>query len=112
MGRAMYDEHSPTLNEARASAPEVPKHHNKKNRQRWCRGKVGVEHSTELRMSKWHQHRVAVGHQPQGCQWWPWGRNSGYQCFHERVCTECGRIVKHKLYGRECPYYVPVDQQD
>lgn len=47
--------------------PEVPRHQGKKNRRKWCRGKVGREHQlVRVRASRW---------------------------IDNDVCTECGKQV-------------------
>lgn len=43
----------PKLDEARFLAPEAPPHSSRKNTRKWCRGKEGVEHKLEIRVSKW-----------------------------------------------------------
>ncbi|MGH3966400.1 MAG: hypothetical protein ACRDRY_24670 [Pseudonocardiaceae bacterium] len=106
MGHA-YDngwDTKPKIDEARVRSPEVPKHHNQRDRKRWCRGKPGVEHRPELRRSKsWDRYKQWHG---AGCLWWPYGR-LGWVCGHEIGCAECGRILTRRLHGSECPDFEP-----
>lgn len=80
--------------------------HARKNRRRWCRGRVGREHTPgEIEMS------------PDGERWL---RNTGYDvacfrpewyrkfwiCQHLIRCTTCGKILDRSL-GARCPIYSP-----
>lgn len=89
----------PRLDERRASAPDVPRHRSRKNRRRWCRGKVGVEHVLDVRLSK-HVTAPWRGDVP-ACyraEWWP----TRWWCNHERYCVSCGKIVDPSL-DEDCP---------
>jgi hypothetical protein len=117
----------PKLDEARVLAPEVPGHRARKDRRRWCRGKVGIEHVTALVMSKWAVHfraRPDADQYPQHwrCGWFEKGRwchvegqrlrefvGNGewyYSCKHVHTCTSCGKILGNAT-SRECPEYAP-----
>ena len=75
----------------------------KKNTRRWCRGKVGVEHIPEIKLTKWPYQRGckpppawALERRPQ-IDWW---------CEHERACATCGKILSTNLDKPNCPVYV------
>lgn len=94
------------MDEARIEAPEVPSHRARKDKRRWCRGKVGVEHTPAIRFS---QHRDWWANHPKNprevsCAWWPWGvyAYKRWSCYHEEACTSCGKILRHSL-ERDCP---------
>lgn len=84
--------------------PDPPRvGHRRKNRRRWCRGKVGVDHvlSTPT-VSNWgvyYQERDA--HRRPPCfrpEWYP----RGWICHHEVRCVACGKIM-NRLRDNECP---------
>lgn len=117
----------PKLDEARVLAPEAPPHSSRgrKNTRKWCRGKEGVEHKLETRVSKWGVSILTRFPESDyaGCGWrqrsrWTItateGRSYGpipgewrYNCNHEEYCTECGRIMKHQLRANDCPLWKP-----
>jgi hypothetical protein len=41
-------------------------------------------------------------------KWLPTGEWS-YRCWHERACTECGKILDHYPRGKDCPDWKPRD---
>lgn len=86
------------LDEQRASAPETPAHRSRKDRRRWCRGKVGVEHVTEVQAD----HGRRGQHTPLcwRSEWMP----RDWNCGHQEVCTNCGKIVRRTL-GVDCPAF-------
>lgn len=81
----------------------------KKNTKQWCKGKVGVEHVTE----------VVINHNTirWECKWYPlyWSfyrRSEGpkdyrYSCMHSRRCTACGKYVEYFLKPEDCPVTTP-----
>lgn len=79
--------------------PRTP--HARKNKRRWCRGKVGVEHVLAVRVSTWGQQLATRWPDRKPCfraEWWP----SRWLCQHERYCVTCGKIIHHTL-DVECP---------
>lgn len=116
----------PRPEEVRVVAPDVAIHRATKDRRRWCRGKVGVDHQVVFTMSK-HAVYMATRYGPDsplaGCGWsqrhrW-WRLNDGrrvwepiegdwnYGCRHVRTCTECGKILADRTPPRECPDWKP-----
>lgn len=77
--------------------PEVPPHRARKARRKWCRGKVGVEHVTDIRR------RVYGRDQPGPCK--PLRSDGSWWCRHETYCTICGKILDRSLPNGECPDY-------
>lgn len=113
---------SPKLDEARVAAPEVPATQRaKKDRRRWCRGKVGVEHVHEPRYSKWAVYWAARDNKAPKCEWKARGRyvkvagqrfrtfvpdgTFEWSCKHDDVCVNCGKIFDQM--GRKCPEFHP-----
>lgn len=128
MGHSYYDgwDTKPKLDEARFLAPEVPPHSSRgrKDTRKWCRGKEGVEHTLEIRLSKWGD-RIKARHPESdyaGCKWYqqrhwvstaigrhwePVPDDWRYHCNHERFCTQCGKILNHSVAIRDCPDWKP-----
>ena len=82
----------------------------KKKTAKWCRGKVGVEHVTEIVVNHNYNHRRQV------CEWRPiYMRRTGivqvwkwhYSCLHSLKCTNCGKYTEYFLKPEQCPGYVP-----
>lgn len=93
-----WDDDELRLDERKASAPETPKHRSKKNTRRWCRGKNGVEHVTEVRLNNmsrflWDRDKSCYRSEWNSKRWW---------CNHERFCVNCGKIMKYSLEN-DCP---------
>ena len=107
----------PKLDEARVIAPEVPGHRTKKDRKRWCKGKVGVEHVVVIRESKnyrWMLTKYGPDSPRTRCHWvrhhWSSRNDPVWSCRHERACETCGKIMMHHYYdaiGKDCPDWVP-----
>lgn len=118
----MWDVNEPRRDEVRASAPEAPRHRARKDRKRWCRGKVGVEHTPVWRYSKWGQYRRDRNPEYVMCGWdQRWLRNLStntctrdgkwfYTCSHEWGCSTCGKIL-NAYPGKLCPEFTP-DHED
>jgi hypothetical protein len=119
--KAWDGERFPSLGELRADLPEVQIHGKKKKTKRWCKGKIGVEHQPEVRLSKMHDYWVVLDKPDVGqCGWSPWYRwrrttdgvirnevsRWSWRCYHERVCSKCGKILEWTL-GRNCPDFAP-----
>lgn len=69
----------------------------RKDRRRWCRGKVGIEHQKAIRTNKFYLARDRTG-----CyDWQPGERWSRWICVEQEYCTQCGKILRHTL-GPEC----------
>jgi len=84
--------------------PDPPRvGHARKDRKRWCRGRVGREHVLgEPQLSNWGTEatrRLSEGQKP--ClrpEWYP----RYWLCLHEVRCVTCGRIMR-RLRDSECP---------
>jgi hypothetical protein len=127
MGHSYYDgwNTGPKRDEARVIAPETPPHRAKKDRRRWCKGKVGVEHVPVVQDSKnwtFMVNKFGTDHPLVKCHWEPCHRwrmfsngrrwvhteNDGiWSCHHERACANCGKILECFGVGRDCPQWVP-----
>lgn len=103
----------PRLDELRASAPDTPRHGRKKKTRRWCKGKVGVEHQTEIVIDeRTYSWRSNFGTRP-ACYRPDWlaktkfgsrSESASWLCSHVKRCTVCGKILEHYL-GEDCPEY-------
>jgi hypothetical protein len=92
------------------SEPGVARTMNKKKKTaRWCRGKVGVEHVTELVVN--HNYT-----QTRPCGWFPlYRRQAGvvrvyswrWHCRHSLKCVNCGKYVVYFVPAEQCPLYTP-----
>ncbi|HEX4393325.1 MAG TPA: hypothetical protein VH084_17550 [Mycobacterium sp.] len=106
----------PKLDEARVIAPETPPTPRaKKDRRRWCKGKVGVDHKLIIQKSKnSHYAQVCCGWRCEhhwtaflhGKRWTATGEVF-FSCRHQRACVNCGKILEHYGVGRECPDWTP-----
>ena len=113
----------PTPSELRAPRPadEHPVRHTRRRPTRhWCQGKVGVEHTLDIRVQRGvasqrtQPHKfgredyrpLGRGGMSCGWTWWLWRLYGGdwhYNCVHERYCTTCGKI--YPLERTACPEY-------
>lgn len=109
--------------EARVTAPDEPKHRSRKDRRRWCRGKVGVEHERTLILDKNRvYHSLRWGHDSAHGAWCGWREGHAWSwvdgvrswlgtgewfwsCAHQYACANCGKILGK--VGRECPEFHP-----
>jgi hypothetical protein len=84
----------------------------KKKTGKWCKGKVGVEHVTEIVRN--HNLRTPCGwyvrnylrkaSQIVGVHAWR------YSCHHARRCVKCGKYVEYLLLDPEqCPGWKPLE---
>lgn len=72
----------------------------KKDTRRWCRGRVGRPHVTEIQLVQWYS-------PPRECE--PLGpRDWRYRifgetvaCHEQEVCVNCGKYIRH-LTAAEC----------
>lgn len=67
----------------------------KKNTKRWCRGKQGREHITEIQRYEKYGMKTQCGPSRWGVE--------GWACQHVVVCVECGKILKMWGVGYACP---------
>lgn len=77
----------------------------KKDTKRWCKGKEGRAHQTEIRMSHWG-YRTPCGPAPEwarGRSHWFYGGDGTWWCMHQEVCTICGKVIRRKIGADECP---------
>lgn len=112
MSRYNWDS-EPRLDEQKASAPDVPKHHARKNKRRWCKGKVGVEHQLEIALDERTVEWRSNNHTRPACYRPDWATKTrmherskfwSWMCSHIERCTVCGKIIEHALNDR-CPDY-------
>lgn len=75
-----------------------PKPPGRKDRQKWCRGKVGIEHTPEV--------MIPVNFWGKGSPWAVCGYRDWYPhrwaCYHQWVCTSCGKHISRKVTQQEC----------
>lgn len=96
MSRRRLDDYDPR-SDPRAD-PDDPSYREPRNRsknkdrRRWCRGKVGVEHRIVLVQFKKLPCRTRTTPQG-GTEWW---------CFHRRKCEVCGKALGFIKPG-QCP---------
>ena len=64
----------------------------KKNRRKWCKGKLGAEHVLVVTRTRWQ--RDADCHVGYRADLWV--------CYHETCCSVCGRKIDHG-YLTPCP---------
>ena len=87
----------------------------RKKTAKWCKGKVGVEHVTEIVVN----HNYTAMHR--GCEWrtlymrrsgivqvWKWH----YSCIHSLQCVNCGKYVEYYLDPEQCPDWKPREESD
>lgn len=75
----------------------------RKDRRRWCRGKVGVEHVPQIAEGKYLSRKNR-------CQWRiSYSRHFDFTwwCRHERHCVNCGKILDPTVPRAECPEIRP-----
>jgi hypothetical protein len=74
-----------------------PKPPGKKDRAKWCRGKVGVEHTPEVMIpvNSWSR---SFGRTCGPISWDP----TRWACYHSLVCTTCGKHLSHRVTVEEC----------
>ena len=82
----------------------------RKDKRKWCRGKVGVEHVVEVVFERHMRDlMVRMGVFPT-CSY-SWFRRAGgsptWRCYHVTICSECGKVLKHYMTSDECPDYDP-----
>lgn len=62
----------------------------RKDKRRWCRGKVGVEHQPAIRKGDNYTYARRVCE-----QWQPGKRWTRWLCCEQEYCTACGKILRH-----------------
>lgn len=94
---------------------ETP-YRSKKDRKKWCRGKVGVEHQPVIRLSRFalaQEERLRSSGRPtRTCEWRvyavrgelrPERMRVSFSCRHERGCSVCGKVLEWVLAVKDCP---------
>lgn len=85
--------------------PEVPTGQmQRKKTKRWCRGKVGREHVTEIVMNPATSYLFPIGTARSRCHestWMP----TRWSCGHIERCVNCGKHVRWTLPRDECPVW-------
>lgn len=76
---------------------DLPRGRVRKERRRWCRGKVGVEHTLAIRPNdpKWHYSKQECGYS-KNLPRKPW------LCYEQEFCTDCGKILQHSIGTAAC----------
>lgn len=72
---------------------------NKKNTKKWCKGKVGVEHITEVIVPE-NAGSIFTRDRPPCHTWETTYRGPVWWCLHYNVCITCG---KHVSRAKVCP---------
>jgi hypothetical protein len=82
----------------------------RKSTAKWCKGKEGREHVTEIVLN----HNLVSFKRP--CGWRDiWTRRGGervlwkvtYSCRHSLQCVNCGKYVVYYLQPEQCPDFKP-----
>ena len=81
--------------------PDVPKPSpGKKDTKRWCKGKVGREHTPEITL----RHNLKCYPMPEWAKGLRFYRSKlSWWCHHERICTTCGKVLDWSIEPDECP---------
>lgn len=84
----------------------------KKDTKRWCKGKVGREHTPETVR---HHYYSAPLFASKPCRWqeyWEWRsgekvklRDTRWHCYHAIQCSTCGKYLDTWLTTDQCPDY-------
>ena len=101
----------PTVKDPLSTASRARRARSTKDTRKWCKGKVGVEHTLAILKDE------KMRYMDKGCRWVPYGvwvgRKTGvitrwhFSCTHHELCTTC-----HKTFRRgwdlleDCPDYV------
>ena len=80
----------------------------KKKTGKWCKGKAGVEHVTEIVVNhnvvrpscQWVRTWLYRSMQGPGVHTWRWS------CSHATRCVNCGKYIQYLGLGKDCPDYV------
>ena len=103
MRRNPWGERDVRLPDSPAHQPHLPR--SRKDRKRWCRGKVGVEHAIETVIHHMYDGAPFYG----GCRWVPYGVTGSsvkqwhYSCRHATRCSGCGKYFAVFLPWEDCP---------
>lgn len=96
---AKYSWDDPAPRDVRRTDPvHPPKPPSRKNKKLWCRGKVGVEHTPEIVIP---ENFWGKGNPRFVCGPSSW-RVSGWSCFHQFVCSGCGKHLSRQVTRDEC----------
>ena len=101
----------PTVKDPLSTASRARRARSTKDTRRWCRGKIGREHTLAILKDE------KMAYMDKGCRWVPYYvifRKGGekvqkwhFSCTHHELCTTCGRRFR---YGwdllTDCPDYV------
>lgn len=97
----------PQLKADKALAPSRRQALKKKDTRRWCRGKVGVEHTPEIVMGQsWGKACSRGGHYDRQTQ--TWNADVVWVCYHVQSCTGCGKHLETVVECPERPADVPL----
>jgi hypothetical protein len=85
------------------SSDEWKKSPSKKDRKRWCGGHVGREHQPVLQLEKYAN---SLGRTCGMGQRWTFATRGFVEqwiCWHQDVCSVCGRIMGYRIDAESCP---------
>lgn len=90
----------------KALAPSRRKAVKPKNTRRWCRGKVGAEHTPAIVMGQsWGRECMLTGSFDTRTRIYT--PNSRWLCFHVQACTTCGKHLKDVVLCPDAPEGIP-----
>lgn len=69
-----------------------PEPHGRKSTRRWCKGKVGREHTKLIELDP---KLTYFGTRCNATSWFP--------CRHHEICSVCGKQLRWTLPVKECP---------
>jgi hypothetical protein len=67
----------------------------KKDTRKWCKGKVGRQHETALRIQRYLiplRRSTQCGPRNGHSLFWGGGNDETWVCYHEQYCVKCGKI--------------------
>jgi hypothetical protein len=103
----------PTIKDPLSTKARGRKPRARKDTRRWCKGKVGVEHTLAIVPDS------RYSWMKDGCRWVPytvWGgpktgrvKNWRWSCQHHEVCSVCGKHFRSGWdFTEECPDFIPL----
>jgi hypothetical protein len=103
-----WDGQNPRSARAAAANDDVPKRAPGKKDKNLCKAAHWKgPHTPELRMGP------VYGRMGSRCGWGVSWHSSGpaYLCYHEEVCTGCGKVMRISIGKEECPAYAPLTDE-
>lgn len=81
----------------------------KKNTKKWCKGVVGREHTIELALITKDSRTYLCDERHIAFPFYVEERKPGeirWACFHNQVCTACGKVISWFIRKENCPTYI------